>query len=480
MSTDEDNDSIFDDISPTPGSDHAAGGAELFDEVGEVGTRKPSSGRGTVKIGKQTYAVGLIWQTTSSGDDAEAEAKLAAKDDLYRANSYCIRESAIIQYGLGQKTMGHRPGMRALAAMIADKMTGNWLAAFEVENDIYLVAVRDGQILSDYDRLLTQLREARDLFNELLYSAEWDAVLAPVGWAVDEADPSDLNTYIDSGRDFRLKSVGSNAKQLVLVVGVVALAAGGYMFMQPSDDYGDWQPPTDYGMPPDEMGGPGDGLGEGPLDGENADPIPVEQPPTPPWVNRPNGIGALIACTDDIKIAPIEAPGWDTDEVSCSGTDITLSLSRTRGNVLWAQEYFQGLGHRADFGNRAGANALGHTYPASFVSPYTADVATQSIDKVQRYLGLHFEELGQDITFDPTPNYSDGIVDRYYERGGFTFETDLDPTEFIDVLSPIPALLIEEVHYSLEQSVWSISGRYYFERPDPIPPPAPEPTPAQN
>lgn len=476
MSTDEDTDSIFDEATSTPGADGDGGGEDLFGDVDEAGVSRsprPASGRGTVKIGKTTFAVGLIWQTASSGNEVEAEAKLAAKDDLYKANTYCIRETAIIQYGLGQKAMGHRPGMRALAAVVADKLTGNWLAAFEVGNDIYLAAVRDGQILSDYDRLLTQVREARDLFGELLYSAEWDTVLAPASWGVDEADPSDLDAYLDNGRDFRLKASGANLAALALMVGVAGIAAGGYVFMQPASDSGDWGSPVDYGLQTND-----------PLSGKQRPDAeaaaPIEQAPTPPWVNRPNGIGMLIACTDDIKSAPLEAPGWETDDINCSESGISLVLSKTRGTVLWAQDYFLKLGHRADFGGQAGSDSLRHTYPASFVSPYTSDVETQSIRDVERYLGLHFEELGQTIEFQAPQRYSDSIIDRYYERGTFSFETDLDPVEFVEVLSPIPALLIDQVSYGLEDGTWTVDGQYYYERPTPIPPPPPEGGPAQN
>ena len=474
-------DQDFDDIFAEDQTDEAApSDADIFSDLDESAPARPRApGRGTVKIGKETFAVGLNWNaTTEDGGKPADQAKLAAKDDAFKAQFYCLRESSAWQYGLGRKEMGHRAGQRALAAVVADKLSGNWLAAFEIDQDYYLVAHRDDLILSDYDRLLSKELEAKDLFSDLFYSADWDTVVAPSSWGMDGTQPTPISGLIEKGKLHKLKPVGSLQAAMPLIMGGVVLGgvALGAITMMPGGD-GDFTyvPPEGFDAPMERMRGVAeeaikpvtDLLGE-----PEEEEVVAEVPPQAPWIGRPNGVGLLLACTADIKSAPLDVPGWETTSVVC-GDSLRIGLRRAGGNTLWAETYFRDRGQKVDFSRSIGGDALAHSYPVSFVSPYDAEFDTPEISEVQRYLGYQFEEFGLPLSFTERSGTTSKI-DRYYEAANFSFETDLEPVEFADLFTPIPGLLINEISFDLENSVWSVSGSYYHKRDTPIPAPQTE------
>ena len=176
---------------------------------------------------------------------------MAASDDAFKSQFYCLRESSAVQYGLGRKKMGHKSGQRALAAVIADHLTGNWLACFEIDQDHYLVAHREGLILSDYDRLLSKEVDARELFNDLFYSADWDTIVAPSAWGLEDTQPTPIHGVIDPGKEHKLKPVGGLQAALPFLVGagvIGAVALGAMTFMSSGDDF-TYTPPEDSTNP---------------------------------------------------------------------------------------------------------------------------------------------------------------------------------------------------------------------------------------
>jgi hypothetical protein len=393
-----------------------------------------------------------------------------------RRNSTACGRAARSKYGLGRKKMGHKAGQRALAAVVGDQLTGNWLACFEIDQDYYLVAHREGLILSDYDRLMSQEAEARDLFNDLFYSAEWDTIVAPSAWGIEGTEPTPIHGVIQRGKEHKLKAVGGLQAAMPLLVGVGVLGAAALGAMQfISADGGDftYTPPEGLNEPMERLRGATEEAIRPVtefLGGEvSEEPAEAEEPPEAPWLRRPNGVGLLLACPDDIKAAPVDVPGWETTSVLC-GDSIRLTLERTTGNTLWAEKYFRDKGFSADFSNSVGSNTLAHSYPRSFVSEYAADFENPEIPEVARYLRYHFEENGLPLTFQ-VQNGSSSKIDRYYESAQFAFETGYEPSEFADLFSRLPGVLIDEISYDLASGVWNVSGTYYHKRANPIPPP---------
>src|ERR1043166_65299 len=120
---------------------------------------------GVVKVGRRTYAVGLIWQPSPSGRVAQA-AREAAQQPGQKSDFYCVRPAtktvSVPQYGLGQSSTGHKTGMPTLAASLANGQPGSWTGAFRLREGTWVVVVRDDLIAPDGDILFDNDDLARD------------------------------------------------------------------------------------------------------------------------------------------------------------------------------------------------------------------------------------------------------------------------------------------------------------------------------
>lgn len=474
--------------------------ADIFEDIDQPETATDVSeqtSKGVLKIDKTNYAVGLHWHTAEESGKAAKEARLAAKDDDQKADFFCVREADVSQYGLGRKDAGHKMGMPSLAAALAHGFTGNWLAAFSVAGGYYIAAMREGLILSDSDRFYVAEINAREEFEEFYFSTDWDDVIAPEGWGDDEVQTRTIASLIDGATPPKLQVASATG---IIIKGAFLLAVlgglvygGNYAWTMYRASLPQTSPLAEPEEPPEPQGPT---LAERreqlqemlenvedsvkPVLGiEETDPEPeTETPPDPPWFGKQNGVGTLISCTSDIKAVSMTVPGWDITRVSCGAGNVSLSLSKSGGTVPWAEHYFQSNGFpNADFRSYAGTDSLSFRYPASYVSGHAADLSTQPLDDIKKYLNYQFAEWGESISFDRDTAGMSQKQDRYYYATGYSVDSAIAPTEFAELFSRVPGLVVNTVRYSVADGRWSFSGAIYHTRDTPIPPPEPEEDP---
>lgn len=173
---------------------------------------------GVVKVGRRTYAVGLIWQPSPSGRVAQA-AREAAQQPGQQADFYCVRAASknvsIPQYGLGQGALGHKTGMPTLAASVANAQPGSWAGAFRLREGTWVVVVRDDLVAPDGDILFDNDEAARDRLLQEINLGGVQRVYGPDGWAVPGSDPTPLPLLLQDREECRLQPVRLPIKMLI-------------------------------------------------------------------------------------------------------------------------------------------------------------------------------------------------------------------------------------------------------------------------
>ncbi len=472
---------------------------DVFGNIDEVPDVEGSS-QGTVTLGKKQYATGLVWYSSDDPKKVAKEAVAYARSDDYRAEFFCIRSGENPQFGLGYKSLGHKNNMPSLAASLDKAFDDNWLGAFKVDGSIYIVAVREGMVLSACDQVYSVEEEARAAFSDLFYKADWEEVIAPDMWGIPNTVERDIIDVVGTTAEAKLRPANplQKAFKILLIFGIL----GGIVFG--ALQYNEHLKEQDRLEAQREMRKEitlqqareeqqRTAIEEARKKFDQAiqavedtvapvlgieteqEVVKPDVPPRPPWEGRRNGVGDLIGCYRDVMRAPIAVPGWQTTSVQCSNGQISVTLQKSGGTVLWAGHYLRENGYPdADFSDYIGASSLVHRYDASFVTDHPTVLQTIGVDNVRKYLRSHFAEMELPIEVTVQPNDPQSRLSRFYEVGNFVFSTDLDPTIFAPLLSKINGFVIQNTNFNINDGLWSIDGRFFHEREVPIPRPAPQ------
>jgi hypothetical protein len=157
----------------------------------------PANNSGVLVYNGRNYAVGLLWFTVQ---DDTAKELLKQRVNKAKADFYCLRTHVSQQQGFGWLNKGHRRGMPAAAAMIADQLVGEWHGVFEAENGWWYVQVRSDTITPNGDRFFTSEEEAYHLFQEEAAKNIWPHSYAPEKWRLADANTRELklNSILDT------------------------------------------------------------------------------------------------------------------------------------------------------------------------------------------------------------------------------------------------------------------------------------------
>ncbi|EPX83525.1 type 4b pilus protein PilO2 [Salipiger mucosus] len=481
MNSDEEIDELFDTDGRNTGSDpeESADDEGIFDDFEETEVAR-STGSGTLDIGKKTYAIGLTWNSSSDVSSAKKEARAASENYDMTAEFYCVRNGDVVQYGLGSKALGHKVGMPALADRLCNNFEGSWLVVFRLGQTYYLAAARDGQVLTDCDRLYYDEEDARERFMSLMHSSEWDRIVAPANWPVDDAETIDLRQLNLSGRGCKLRQTNPTGTIILagLVLAVIAgSAGGGYYYYNKKQEEARYEATQERIARENEIRSALDAVSDSvnPVLRLEEERQVEETPPDPPWLGNQTGPGTIIVCVDDILKTPIDVPGWDVFRIQCRNAAISMRLEKNIGTVPWAEHYFRTNGYpETDFSANAMTSTLRFVRPGSFVSDYGAGITTRSLEEIRRHLLYYFEELRLPIEWSRHTANRQVKLDRYYKRASFSFTTQHKPTEFLPILEEIPALVIDSIEFEPESGNWSMTANVFEKRATPLPKPVEE------
>lgn len=162
-----------------------------------------------ITINRKKYATGLFWQPMGVGNNAKNYAKQLSKNKKYTL--YIDYKSMI---GLTSNRDGAKSGMMSAAVEVINALSEfvSFLAVFRVDNNYYLIAVRNGIIIRDV--LLDNADTARKFFMELSQIPDWGGLFAPASWGIPKSQEKYLTDLIGRGTGIRLRQI-SVAKSIV-------------------------------------------------------------------------------------------------------------------------------------------------------------------------------------------------------------------------------------------------------------------------
>ena len=182
-----------------------------------------------ISINRKKYATGLFWQPVGVGNTPQNYAKQLAKNKKY---TLFVEYKSMV--GLTNGRDGARLGMSVAAIEILDALSDliSFLGVFRVDNNYYLIAVRNGVIIRDI--LLDNADTARKLFTQLSEIPDWGALFAPASWGIPKAQEKFLPDLLVKSTGVKLHQMGI-ATSLVptIVLIILFIIFGLYMLNKP-------------------------------------------------------------------------------------------------------------------------------------------------------------------------------------------------------------------------------------------------------
>jgi len=261
-----------------------------------------------IRIGKETFAAGLFWQPAPTAMMAAREARIVAAKAELAADLFCVRKRGVPQFGLGQRKVGHKVGMRAIAPVLASSiLESSWIGVFSANSGWLYVMVRKGAVMPDGDLLFMTEQEARQRLRSEMSIGDWDVVFAPAHWQLEGSRSDDLVDLISTQSDARMRSV-ARKPWVSLTAFCVAVAAGVGMWV------------TLFPPMPETPSVPN---------------VPVAPPPPPPpWQGQPAIRALILACEHAIEGSQ-SLPGFEIEGAFCGPTGSSATYRRRWGSIAW-------------------------------------------------------------------------------------------------------------------------------------------------
>lgn len=387
---------------------------------------------GIIRIGKESFAAGLFWQPAPTAAMAVREARIVAAKVELAADLFCVRKRGAPQFGLGQRKVGHKVGMRAIAPALASSIPeATWVGAFPTDREWLYVMVRKGAVMPDGDVLFKTEQEARQRLRSELSMGDWDIVFAPPHWQMEASRADDLIDLISSQSDARLRPVVRNPLvSLFVFCTVVGVGLGIKMVFFP--------PVPEVPFVPN---------------------IPVVPPPPPlPWQGQPSVRAVILACEHAIEASQL-LPGFEIEAVSCGPTGTTTSYRRRWGSVTWLPKN----------------SLVSSPDRASVITPLADSLARRSgeeqpatLDSLRRMvwgaaqtylLDSEFNEQAQPGSTLFANRVAANVENSQFRAINLSLGGRMPPSALAEVFGRIPACVIEEV--SWQTAGWRVRGKAY-------------------
>lgn len=285
-------------------------------------------GGGVVTVGRRSYAVGLYWENSPSGNVAQA-AKEAAQQSGQGADYYAVRSGAkdgrVPQFGLMQADGKCRPGLPVFAACLANQQPGSWAGAFRLREGTVITVVRDDLIVPDGDQLYENESDARDRLLQEVGFGGLQRIYAPESWAVPGGDSMPVSLLLDKSIDVRLRPVA--IPRSWYMGGAAAVAAAVLVIFL------GWLA-NERSIEEDQRLA---ALRAAQRRAQEMIPNVIQpaRPDYPPpkryWEDRPSALEVVKACVDGLQKIPMVLPGWRMISVKCNDSSVQITWNRDRG-----------------------------------------------------------------------------------------------------------------------------------------------------
>lgn len=196
----------------------------LSDEQEEGQVQEEEKRIGSVSLDGVPYAVSLMWQPLQDPDSPMSEIKLVTDSDP-SFDLYCLYNLQIPQYGLGKRRNGQSVGMPALAVSIASYFSeiSSVCGVFKVPDGWWLIAIRNNLILSEQDVFFEKEEEAKEALRVLLKVPNWDKIIVPEDWGIENAESISILTIVQDAPKVRLQELSNVRKKTFLMVASIIL-----------------------------------------------------------------------------------------------------------------------------------------------------------------------------------------------------------------------------------------------------------------
>jgi hypothetical protein len=401
-------------------------------------------GAGTATVGRRAYAVGLYWENSPTGRVAQA-AKEAARQPGQHVDFYALRagtkDGRVPQFGLGQKLAGHKSGMPAFAACLANQQPGSWAGAFRLRDGTVLTVVRDDLILPDGDQFYISETEARERLLQEISFGGLQRIYAPEAWSIAGADSMPISLLLDDKHDITLRPV-QISKQTLLLGGLAILllliVLGVGFYLQTSEKP---SPVITSNLPTLEA------------------PKPVYPPPDRKWEKQPLAMDVVANCQKGLAQIPAAVSGWHLSPFKCDGNSISLTWNRDRGITQIPKDAKV---------NEAGSTAT-QTISLLPMNPRGPQSLVDSIEITKQYLAQDWPGTLAHAQDDPPPPPPPGYKGEWnpppapWVKRSFTLTIPELPASLPLYLGSIPGVIINMMSYQ-GSGAWSVEGVIYENR----------------
>lgn len=407
----------------------------------------------TLKIGKKSIVMGLVWITADPAKKIKEQATSLAKEDE-NFDLVCQHRMAN-QLGLAEKTAGIKLGMKAAASCFSEKTMGrNWIAAFrliEGQEHFWVVSVRNGAVWED--QIISDEFTAKSLFLEELAAPDWQRKIAPDEWSLGGTKEYRLQDVIEISEGLPLKPVyplKTYAPRIILASLLVGAGVGAYAFYQ---NYQENQKLIAQQL-------------------EQARKASVRVSPSDyPWFDTPELEEFFSLCIPEAPKMIKTIPNWQQSPIGCALDDkkelsIETAWQSTGGTQVWARAAFRPDEPQATFNPEGTAARLRRKIDM--------DVVTEDLDpawseeRIDRILGQRFQTTGVDIKVSKSvrkvsSSERGNMPKPVFNYHDLTLTTSAGLFEYARLFSDIPAIVPRTLVYEPNAGTWNLNFRIYHE-----------------
>ena len=286
-----------------------------------------------ISVNRKKYATGLFWQPVASGFSARNYARNLSRNVDKKLTLYTEYRSMV---GLSARRNGVRPGVFSAAADIMESFSEytSFLAVFQTGNLYYLVAARNGIILSD--RIFDSEDAARNEYVKLSEIPDWGAFFAPGAWGMPRAAERNLADLLNGASHATMHTIsrlGAGVLSAVLF-GVFVLLLG--VVFRDSIIQTLTPRPRVSQLDPELVAEYKRQIAESnkQLDAEyKIDKTPPPEPIVMPYELLPDVSARAELCYRAIGFLMQPVAGWNQTNVSCGETHVVAEFKRSFGTL---------------------------------------------------------------------------------------------------------------------------------------------------
>ena len=398
---------------------------------------------GVIIIGKRAFAVNLIWYTVEKRDLYKIEVTRYASQ--LGTNLVCHNKlKSGHQFGLADKSIGHRLSQPSLAAIVCKNLPANSIIAFEYEDRWIVISSSENKLVA-IDSVFIDESEAKDFVCQYIYSCDCKNKYIPGSWGIDESNNEYDILHFISGRKCKITSIGraiSVKNALIFFILMALVGWGGYYYWMSSQ--------VQY----DEL--------------ENNIKNEVDAPPPDPrdgllMYNR--FIQECYNAVGNYQFIASSVPGYRLmGSIYCEGNEVTFSLEKYISRDL-SNLYLDSITSPPSSCKKDGNGMI-----IKWKIPFSKnDTLTPEKDKktypasiIYKELNLFFERYHIDGHVDDAQVISSSKNEVYsWYSTKFYFSTRLMPTYFIPYLYKYKdGLIVDHIEFDKQTHQWRVDGYY--------------------